>query len=105
MPRAPIPTWCFALVVVRKGDHFLLVQESKYGQPWYLPAGRVEEGESFADAAVRETLEEAGIPVRVTGIILGMVQNGHFLGNSRHPRAPWACSLRERVWGTVPQRC
>lgn len=70
MPRAPIPTWCFALVVVRKGDHFLLVQESKYGQPWYLPAGRVEEGESFADAAVRETLEEAGIPVRVTGIIL-----------------------------------
>lgn len=69
MPRAPIPTWCFALVVVRKGDHFLLVQESKYGQPWYLPAGRVEEGESFADAAVRETLEEAGIPVRVTGII------------------------------------
>ena len=35
----------------------------------------------------------------------GMVQNGHCLGNSRHPRAPWACSLRERVWGTVPQRC
>ena len=39
------------------------------------------------------------------GSVLGMVQNGHFLGNSRHPRAPWACSLRERVWGTVPQRC
>jgi len=69
MPREPIPTWCFALVVVRKGNHFLLVQESKYGQPWYLPAGRVEEGESFAGAAVRETLEEGGIPVRVTGII------------------------------------
>lgn len=69
MPRAPIPTWCFALVVVRRGDHFLIVQESKYGQPWYLPAGRVEQGESFADAAVRETLEEAGIPVRVTGLI------------------------------------
>jgi phosphatase NudJ len=69
MPREPIPTWCFALVVVRKGDRFLLVQESKYGQPWYVPAGRVEAGESFADAAVRETLEEAGIPVRVTGVI------------------------------------
>ncbi|AMV27771.1 Phosphatase NudJ [Gemmata sp. SH-PL17] len=69
MPRAPIPTWCFALVVVRRGDHFLIVQESKYGQPWYVPAGRVEQGESFASAAVRETLEEAGIPVRVTGII------------------------------------
>jgi phosphatase NudJ len=69
MPREPIPTWCFALVVVRKGNRFLLVQESKYGEPWYLPAGRVEAGESFADAAVRETLEEAGIPVRVTGVI------------------------------------
>ena len=69
MPREPIPTWCFALVVVRKGDRFLLVQESKYGEPWYLPGGRVESGESFTEAAVRETLEEAGIPVRVTGVI------------------------------------
>jgi phosphatase NudJ len=69
MAREPIPTWCFALVVVRKGDRFLLVQESKYGEPWYLPGGRVEAGESFADAAVRETREEAGIPVRVTGVI------------------------------------
>jgi phosphatase NudJ len=69
MAREPIPTWCFALVVVRKGDRFLLIQESKYGEPWYLPGGRVEAGESFTDAAVRETLEEAGIPVRVTGVI------------------------------------
>lgn len=69
MPREPIPTWCFALVVVRKGDRFLLVQESKYGEPWYLPGGRVEAGEPFIDAAVRETREEAGIPVRVTGVI------------------------------------
>src|SRR4051794_25942985 len=69
MPREPIPTWCFALVVVRKGDRFLLVQESKYGEPWSLPGGRVETGESFIDAAVRETREEAGIPVRVTGVI------------------------------------
>ncbi len=69
MAREPIPTWCFALVVVRKGDRFLLVQESKYGQPWYLPGGRVETGEAFVDAAVRETLEEAGVPVRITGVI------------------------------------
>jgi 8-oxo-dGTP pyrophosphatase MutT (NUDIX family) len=69
MPREPIPTWCFALVVVRKGDRFLLIQESKYGEPWYLPGGRVEAGESFIEAAVRETREEAGIPVRVTGVI------------------------------------
>jgi len=69
MARAPIPTWCYALVVVRKGDRFLLIQESKYGEPWYLPGGRVEAGESFASAAVREVLEEGGIPVRVTGLL------------------------------------
>lgn len=69
MPRAPIPTWCYALVVVRKGDHFLLIQESKYGSPWYLPGGRVEAGETFVAAAAREVLEEAGVPVRVTGLL------------------------------------
>src|SRR5262245_43494104 len=69
MPREPIPTWCFALVVVRKGDRFLLVHEAKKGQPWSLPAGRVEPGEPVHDAACRETLEEAGVPIRITGII------------------------------------
>jgi phosphatase NudJ len=69
VPRDPIPTWCFAVAVVRRGDRFLLVHERKHGQLWYLPAGRVEPGESFAEAAVRETLEEAGVPVRVVGVI------------------------------------
>ncbi|MCS6864064.1 MAG: NUDIX domain-containing protein [Gemmataceae bacterium] len=69
MPREPIPTWCFALVVVRKGEQFLLIQESKYGEPWYLPGGRTEAGESFVEAAIRETREEAGIPIRVVGIL------------------------------------
>lgn len=69
MARDPIPTWCFALVVVRKGDRYLLVHESKHGQKWYLPAGRVEPGETLADGAYRETLEETGVPVRLTGIL------------------------------------
>ena len=34
MPRNPIPTWFFALVVVRKGERFLLVHEAKHGQGW-----------------------------------------------------------------------
>lgn len=68
-PRVAIPTWFFAVVVVRKGDRFLLVHERKHGQLWYLPAGRVEPGESFFDAAVRETLEETGVPVRLDGVI------------------------------------
>jgi phosphatase NudJ len=69
MARDPIPTHCYALTVVRRGDEFLLVHEAKHGQLWYLPAGRVEPGETFAAAAVRETLEEAGIPVRIVGVL------------------------------------
>lgn len=69
MAREPIPTWYFALVVVRLGHRFLIVQERKHGQLWYLPAGRVEPGETLVAAAVRETLEESGVPVAVEGII------------------------------------
>ena len=69
MARNPIPTWYFCLVVVRLKDRFLLVQECKHGQRWYLPAGRVEPGETFVEAAVRETLEESGIPIVVEGIL------------------------------------
>ncbi len=67
--REPIPTWYFALAVVRLGHRFLLVHERKHGQGWYLPAGRVEPGESIYQAAVRETMEEAGIPIICEGVL------------------------------------
>jgi 8-oxo-dGTP diphosphatase len=44
--------------------------------PWTFPAGKIEVGESPEDAAVRETFEETGLRVRVTGII----------GSRVHPR-------------------
>jgi 8-oxo-dGTP pyrophosphatase MutT (NUDIX family) len=69
MVREPIPTWYFVLVIVRLGHRFLLVRESKHGQHWYVPAGRVEPGENFLSAAKRETLEEAGIPIVIEGIL------------------------------------
>ena len=67
--RDPIPTWYFVLVVVRRGDQYLVVHESKHGQRWYVPAGRVERGETLDAAALRETLEEAGIPIALDGIV------------------------------------
>lgn len=67
--REPIPTWYFALVVVRDGDRFALVQEAKHGQRWYLPAGRVEPGESIVAGALRETREESGLEVELDGIL------------------------------------
>ncbi len=69
MSRAPIPTWYFALVVVRRGQRFLLTQERKYGSTWSIPGGRVEPGETLVTAAIREVHEETGVPIRVDGIL------------------------------------
>jgi 8-oxo-dGTP pyrophosphatase MutT (NUDIX family) len=69
MSRKAIPTWFFVLVVVRDGDRFLVVREAKHGQSWYLPAGRVEPGESLAAAAHRETMEESGVPIVLEGVL------------------------------------
>jgi 8-oxo-dGTP pyrophosphatase MutT (NUDIX family) len=67
--REAIPTWFFALVVVHHDGRFLLVHERKHGQLWYLPAGRVEPGETLAAAACREALEETGVAIRLTGLL------------------------------------
>ena len=61
--KQPIATHSFALAVVERNGKFLLVQERKPGNPWYLPAGRVEPGETIYQAVVRETLEESGVLV------------------------------------------
>lgn len=60
----------FALVVChnKKYNTFLLVQEFANSGYW-LPGGRIDSGENPAEAAVRETKEEAGIDVRLTGVI------------------------------------
>ncbi|UJR32025.1 hypothetical protein I4U23_019493 [Adineta vaga] len=64
------PLYAFALVVCqRKSDNrFLLVQESG-SMGFWLPGGRVEVGEQLDKAAERETLEEAGVHVKITGIL------------------------------------
>jgi len=67
MSHPPSPTWYVALAIVRKGDAFLLVQERDGS--WFFPAGRVDPGEGLIDGAKREAMEEAGVPIRVTGLL------------------------------------
>jgi 8-oxo-dGTP diphosphatase len=56
-------------VAARDGrDRLLLVRRRDSGA-WELPGGRVEVGESVLDAAVRETVEESGVLVRITGVV------------------------------------
>ncbi|HET9620056.1 MAG TPA: NUDIX hydrolase [Kofleriaceae bacterium] len=67
--RDPVPTWYFALVVVRLGHRFLLTQERRYGATWSVPGGRVEPGETLAAAALREVREETGVPIKLDGVL------------------------------------
>ena len=57
--------------VVRKDNKYLLVQEAQEScrGKWNIPAGHLDEGESILDGAIRETREETGINVTLTGLI------------------------------------
>ena len=57
------------MVICRnKEGKYLAVNETK-DRGWWLPAGWVDPGESFIEAAHRETKEEAGIDIILKGIL------------------------------------
>lgn len=54
-------------VVIEKNGKFLLVQEKQpkcYGR-WNLPAGKVEEGHSIEETAIKEAKEETGFDIEL----------------------------------------
>ena len=56
-------------VAVRNDQGKLLLVRRCDSGTWELPGGRVDVGESAVEAAVRETSEESGIRVRITGLV------------------------------------
>ena len=58
------------MFVFRAGEFLTLERGPGLGEGvFYLPGGLVEPGEDPLDAAVRETLEEVGLRVSLTGIL------------------------------------
>lgn len=58
-----------------------MVQEAKkecYGR-WYLPAGRMEQGESIEEAVQREVREEAGVDCRPVTMLLVQEQGPQWI--------------------------
>lgn len=60
-----------AFVLVNDSEEVLMIQEAREScrGKWYLPAGRIEEGETIEQAAQREVLEETGLVVEITTLL------------------------------------
>ncbi|MBQ1011752.1 NUDIX domain-containing protein [Micromonospora sp. M51] len=70
-PNAPKPNSIVVAVTVFVQDEqgrVLLIQRTDNGL-WALPGGAQDFGEYIAETAVRETREETGVEVEVTGVI------------------------------------
>ena len=58
-------------VIVLDSDNRILMVKHDHPERtvWMVPGGGIEEGESSAQAAAREVLEETGLEVEITGLI------------------------------------
>lgn len=56
-------THVVACVIINESNEVLMMQEAKEScaGKWYLPAGRMEKGETIMQATIREVLEETGL--------------------------------------------
>lgn len=71
-------TYIVAAVVINDQGEMLMMQEAKAScsGKWYLPAGRVEKNEDLLTAVKREVLEETGLVLAPTTLILVECANG-----------------------------
>ena len=67
---------------VRDPEGRLLLVRRRDSGTWELPGGQVDVGETAVEAAVRETMEEAGVSVVVTGMVGLFTDPGHVVRSS-----------------------
>lgn len=66
-----VPHITVACVIHRDGKYLMVEERDKFSGELVFnqPAGHLDDGESISDAAVRETLEETGWRVELTGVL------------------------------------
>jgi 8-oxo-dGTP diphosphatase len=71
--RAPSPYIQVLAAVILREDHWLLCLRpghKRHGGCWEFPGGKVEPGETLADAARRELKEELGVEAAAVGDVV-----------------------------------
>lgn len=80
------------VVVENDLDEILLIRRTD-NDNWALPGGAMELGESLPDAAVRETLEETGVQVVITGLVGIYTDPRHVILYTSNGEARQECSI------------
>lgn len=84
-------------VVCEDNGQILMVNETDNGiNCWNQPAGHVESGESLEQAAIRETLEETGYRIKLSGI-QRLYQGLHQESGTHYLRVCFAAEPIEKV--------
>ncbi|GAB2599424.1 NUDIX domain-containing protein [Streptomyces capparidis] len=104
-PDAPAPNSLVpaASAVVVDGEGRILLHRRRDNGMWALPGGAMELGESLADCAIRETREETGLTVEITGIVGTYTNPRHvFAYDDGEVRQEFSvCLLARPVGGTL----
>ena len=92
-------------VVVDDAGAILMIRRTANGN-WALPGGAIDLGESVAQAAVRETLEETGIRCEITGVVGIYSDPRHviFSTSNGEVRQEFSIVLTARATGGEPTR-
>src|SRR6266567_2399812 len=83
-PQAPKPNSLVpaaGVLAVNQLGRVLLQRRRDTGQ-WAIPMGKQELGETVAQCAIRETREETGVTVEVTGVLGVYSDPGHIVAYS-----------------------
>jgi 8-oxo-dGTP diphosphatase len=105
-PSAPVASAVVPSVFVAARWHYgrLLLVRRRDSGVWELPGGRVDVGETAVQAAVRETAEEAGVQVVVTGLAGLFTDPGHVVrAVDGDVRQQFAVLFHARWKGGVPR--
>ena len=86
--------------IIKDGKFLMGKRKGSHGEgSWSVPGGHLEFGESFADTAEREVLEETGLAIK--NVRFGALTNDYFEKEGKHYVTIWMLSEYESGEATI----